>query len=218
MTIGVFDSGIGGLSVANAIKHALPEHEIIFKNDAAHMPYGTKSMDEVLAFCLPVLESLVEEGVDCIVIACNTVGTNLIEILRKILTVPLVSVEPMIKPASEITKSDVVAVCATPATLASQRYNELKQKFAANIKVLEPDCSGWAYMIEKNEVDDQEIAAQIDSALEQKADVIVLGCTHYHWIEEKIKTMVGDKAIVLQPEPAIVEQVERVLTEIRQRL
>ncbi len=215
MKIGVFDSGIGGLSVANAIKLAMPEHEIIFKNDAEHVPYGTRSLDEILAFTLPVLQELVDEGVVCIVIACNTVSTNLIETLRKLIVVPLIAMEPMVKPAAKQTKTGVIAVCATPRTLESRRYAYLKEAYAPDTKVLEPDCSNWALMIEQNKVDVNAITKLVDDITRQKADVIVLGCTHYHWIEELIVEATNGKAVVLQPEQPVIRELGVVLAEIR---
>jgi glutamate racemase len=211
MKIGVFDSGIGGLSVAKAIKRALPDHEIIFKNDAEHVPYGTKTMDEVLAFSLPVLQSLVDDGVACIVIACNTVSTNLMDTLEKLLPVPLIGVEPMLPEAAELTKSKVIAVCATPATLASSRYLQLKEEIGNDIDVVEPDCSDWASMIERNEIDQQQIAHRMQRAIHDGADVIVLGCTHYHWIEEEIYQVVNGLATLVQPEDKVVGQVCQLL-------
>lgn len=120
--IGVFDSGIGGLSVKLAIEKALPEAEVLFRSDREHMPYGDKPPQEVLGYVVPVLSALAREGCDVIVIACNTVTTNHIEELRRRLAVPLIGIEPMVKLAAEQTKTGVVAVCATPATLASERY------------------------------------------------------------------------------------------------
>ncbi len=214
MKIGVFDSGIGGLSVANAIKAAMPEHEIIFKNDAKHVPYGTRTLDEILAFTIPVLQELVEEGVVCIVIACNTVSTNLIGTLREIFDVPLIAMEPMVKPAAEQTKTGVVAVCATPRTLASPRYAELKETYAPGVTVLEPDCSTWATMIETDHVDVSAIKQLTQGVLDQGADVIVLGCTHYHWIEEMIRQICSGKAEVLQPEQPVIRELARVLARL----
>lgn len=214
MKIGVFDSGIGGLSVANAIKQALPQHEVIFKNDAKHVPYGSRSMDEVLTFVLPILQSMVAEGAQCIVIACNTVSTNLIEPLRKLIEVPLVAMEPMVKPAAEQTESGVIAVCATPATLNSERYKWLKTTYAKGIKVLEPDCSTWASMIETNTVDEASIRNLVEEVISQNSDVIVLGCTHYHWIEELIKKLCAGRAAVLQPEQPVIQQLTKVLAQL----
>lgn len=211
MTIGVFDSGRGGLSVANAIAKALPQHQVLFRDDSAHLPYGTKPMDEVLGYAAPVLQSLVDDGADCIVVACNTVSTNLIAPLRQQLAVPLVAVEPMIKPAAKQTKSGVIAVCATPATLASSRYAELKRAYAANVTVLEPDCADWAALIEQNSLNEVRIRAAIEPALQASADMIVLGCTHYHWIEREIKAICAGEATVIQPEQAVMRQLQRVL-------
>jgi glutamate racemase len=214
MKIGVFDSGIGGLSVANAIKQAFPEHEVIFKNDAKHVPYGSRSMDEVLAFTLPILQSMVMEGAGCIVIACNTVSTNLIDQLRNVMDVPLIAMEPMVKPAAKMTKAGVIAVCATPATLRSERYAWLKDEYAKNVRVLEPDCSSWAAMIEANNVDTKVIETLVHDVIAQTADVIVLGCTHYHWIEQLIKQSAGRNAVILQPEKPVIAELTRVLARL----
>lgn len=209
MKIGVFDSGVGGLSVAQAIEKALPEHEIIFRNDAKHVPYGTKPPEELLGYVRPILESLVAEGCAIIVIACNTVSTTLHDELKKVISVPLVALVPMVKPAAELTKSKVIAVCATPTTLSSRRYAELKEQYAQGIKVVEPDCSTWTRMIEDKALDEAVIADGINDALTLGADVIVLGCTHYHWIEKEIKEIAGEQARVIQPTEAIVKELTR---------
>ncbi len=146
--IGVFDSGVGGLSVANAIEKALPNVEVLFVNDAEHVPYGTKSPEIVYSYVLPILKKLVKDGCDVIVIACNTVTTTLIKKLRDEIRVPLIGMEPMVKSAALQTHSGIIAVCATPATLASERYEWLKDTFAKDIAVIEPDCSRWSEMIE----------------------------------------------------------------------
>ena len=209
--IGVFDSGMGGLSVVLAIKQALPELEVVFQNDASHVPYGTKSPDELLGYVVPIFQELVEEGCEVIVVACNTVSTTLIDGLRRRFDVPLIGMEPMVKPAAEMTKTGVIAICATPATLASGRYQKLKAEYADGIKVLEPDCSDWALMIEERDVDVAKVEERINEVLLDGADVIVLGCTHYHWIEEEILEMAAHRASVIQPEPAVIEQLKRVL-------
>jgi glutamate racemase len=147
------------------------------------------------------------------VVACNTVSTTIIEFLRTSLSVPLIAMEPMVKPAAQITKSGVIAVCATPSTLRSERYHWLKKAYASHVKVIEPDCSDWAYMVEVNQLDRQNIAERINSACEAGADVSVLGCTHYHWIEELIQQIAGNRAQVLQPEQPVIEQLKRVLAQ-----
>lgn len=213
MKIGVFDSGVGGQSVANAITAALPENEILFVNDAQHVPYGTKTPDQIHDFVVPILQQLVTDDCQVIVIACNTVTTTLIEELRKQIPVPLIGMEPMVKPAAEQTKTGKIAVCATPTTLASDRYQWLKQTYAQNVEVLEPDCSDWSALIESNQIDRQHIHEQIESVCQAGADVIVLGCTHYHWIEDIITQEAKGRAIVIQPEQPVIEQLKRVLQQ-----
>lgn len=214
MTIGVFDSGVGGQSVANAIKKALPTHKIIYAEDKKHVPYGTKTPEEILGYVLPILEKLVADDCQIIVIACNTVSTNLIEELRQRFEIPLIAMEPMVKPAAELTKTGVIAVCATPTTLSSKRYKFLKRHYAKELKVIEPDCSDWAYMIEHKAIDTAHIRPRIDDALDQGADVIVLGCTHYHWIEQEIQRLAKNKAVVIQPEQAVIKQLQRVIEQL----
>ena len=121
--IGVFDSGVGGLSVARAIEKALPDLEVRFVHDTSeHFPYATKTPDEIYRFIVPIFQRLVDEGCEVVVVACNTVSTTLIKRLRGAFAVPMVACEPMVKPAATLTKSGVIAVCATPTTLASERY------------------------------------------------------------------------------------------------
>lgn len=211
MKIGVFDSGIGGLSVARAIEKALPDVEVIYASDREHMPYGDKPPAQVRAFVLPILENLVAQGCEAIVIACNTVTTHHIQALRQRIDVPFIGIEPMIKPATVATKTGVIAVCATPATLASERYAWLKQTYAQGVRVLEPDCSHWAYMIEHDQVNEAQIAEQINALCDHGADVIVLGCTHYHWIEELIRRIARDRAVVIQPEQPVIARLKAVL-------
>ena len=209
--IGVFDSGVGGLSVAKSIQQALPGHDVIHASDKLHIPYGTKTPQQIHSYVLPILRRLVDEGCKVIVIACNTVTTTIIGTLRQELEVPLIGMEPMIKPAAKLTKTGVIAVCATPTTLSSKRYDLLKKTYAKDVKVIEPDCSDWAQLIENNQININQIYERINTACQKGADVIVLGCTHYHWIEETIKKIADGRAIVLQPEQPVIDQLKRVL-------
>ena len=213
MKIGVFDSGVGGLAFVNSINNSDIHAEVIFKNDSKHLPYGDKTPKELYNWVLPILKSLQNDGCEVIVVACNTVTTNIINDLRQKINVPLIGVEPMIKPAAELTKSKTIAVCATPATLASKRYAELKDTYAKSLKVLEPDCSDWTAMIESKEMDHQKLQAQIEDVCKNGADVIVLGCTHYHWIEEDIKKVASGRATIIQPELSVIENLKKVLEQ-----
>jgi glutamate racemase len=214
MKIGVFDSGVGGQAVVNAIKKQLPELEIIYKEDKAHVPYGSRSIKEIHSFVRPIFQEFINEGCQVIVVACNTVTTNLISSLREEFSVPMVGMEPMVKPAAEKTRSKIIAVCATPRTLTSARYEWLKETYAPGIRVLEPDCSDWALMIESNTLDREKVAKRIEEVINSGADQIILGCTHYHWIEELIKEIAAGRANVIQPEGPVVAQLKRVIAQL----
>lgn len=212
--VGVFDSGVGGLLVASAIKKALPNLDVVYKEDRAHVPYGTRGIEEIHGFVKPIFQKFVEEDCRVIVVACNTVTTNLIEKLRTEFSIPMVGMEPAVKPAAQKSKSRVITVCATPRTLGSKRYKWLKKTYAKNIEVLEPNCSDWAEMIETQSVDRDKIAKIITNSLQKKSDQIVLGCTHYHWIEQLIKQLASNKADVIQPEKPVIAQLKRVLARV----
>jgi glutamate racemase len=210
--IGVFDSGIGGLSVVRAIQHALPAAEIIFLTDEKNFPYATKTPPVIWRGIVPIFQEFVEQQVDAVVVACNTVSTTLSTELRaKFPSMAFVMMDPMIKPAAELTKSGIIAVCATPTTLRSKRYASLKQSYASGVQVLEPDCADWSYLIEHQQMYEIRIRHEIEPLLKAGADVIVLACTHYHWIEKEVKRLAAGRATVLQPEPAVILQLRRVL-------
>ncbi len=215
MKIGVFDSGVGGKSVVNAIEKALPELEIAYVTDKDNLPYGTKTPEQLIELVIPKLKQLEAAGCQAIVVACNTVTTTIIKEAREAIKIPIIAVEPMVKPACEMTKSKTIAVCATPTTLNSNRYKELLELNARHITVLEPDCSDWVYLIETKAADRSSIENRIVEVCEEGADVIVLGCTHYHWIEQEIKE-IADKygAKVIQPEAALVARLKRVLEQL----
>lgn len=210
-TIGVFDSGIGGLSLANTIQRILPDTNVIFKNDSANVPYGTKTNKELLELSLPLLQDLAEKS-DVLVIACNTLTTNLLPEIQAAVSIPVIGVEPLVERANLYTISKTICVCATPRTLSSGRYAQLKAEFASDITVIEPDCSDWSAMIEKYDVDHKKIRKIIKDACKQGADVIVLGCTHYHWIADEITKAASKYNVkVIFPEESVVERLKLVL-------
>lgn len=211
LKIGVFDSGVGGLSIVNAIKSALPEAEVIYAEDRSNVPYGNKNPEELYKLVLPILNTLSNSGCDVIVIACNSVSTTILDKLRTVVPCLLIGVEPMVQQAVKLTKSGIITVCATPTTLKSQRYAQLKNEFVGKNIILEPDCSQWAYLIETDQIDRYIIRGIIGDVIQQGSDVIVLGCTHYHWIEQDIKQIVGDHAVILQPETNVIAELKRVL-------
>lgn len=210
MRLGIFDSGIGGEAIARPLKTAFPTADILIVNDRKNLPYGNKSPDEVRVLTDQSIRPLL--GRDIIVIACNTATTLALPYLRaKYPQQKFIGIEPMIKPASILTRAGTICVCATPATLASKRYSELVLQFASKCQIIEPDCSRWASMIERNTLTEQHIKDAILPVLEAGADIIVLGCTHYHWIRQSIIDLVGDQASVIDPSEAIVDRVRYLL-------
>ena len=213
MKIGIFDSGVGGKSFIEAANKRFPEAEIVYKEDRDNLPYGNKSVERLLELTQPIFRQFEIEKCDAVLVACNTVTTTIITDLRKLIGVPLVGVEPMIKPAAAMTKTKVVAVCATPATLASNRYAYLKHEHASGVRVIEPDCSDWASMIEQSRANELHLAELMQELRQNLVDVVVLGCTHYHWIEAELKDLAAPDIQVIQPIEPVLKQLEKVLKE-----
>ena len=214
MKLGVFDSGIGGEAVAESLKKEFPTAQIITVNDRKNVPYGDKSPSEVIHLTMAAIQPLLDVGCDIIIIACNTATTIAIEHLRIVFPgQKFIGLEPMVKPAAHLTKSHTIAVCATPATLTSQRYTNLLKKYALHLEVIEPDCSQWAYWIENNSINRQHIESTINDVCARGADVIVLACTHYHWIKELIAGIADGRAVVIEPSEAIARRVRQLLSE-----
>lgn len=212
MKIGVFDSGVGGKAIAESLQKDFTNDEIIYVHDAAHMPYGSRTTEDIQQLTKAAIQPLLESECDCIVIACNTATAAAIEYLRVTYPeVPFVGLEPMVKPAASLTKSGVIAICATPATLDSERYAKLKQDYATDITVMEPECSNWAQMIEHDEMEEISIQEMVTDMLHADVDVIVLACTHYHWIKDDIIRLAGRDVTVIDPSDAISRQVAIIL-------
>ena len=208
MKIDVFDSGIGGQAVAKRLQELLPDAQIICIDDHEHVPYGSRPIEEIIQLADAAIKPLIEAACDAIVIACNTVTTVAISHLRaEYPTMNFVGIEPMVKPAAAQTKSEVIAVLATTVTLHSSSYDTLKKTWAEGITIIEPDTSTWAALIESGKSEEVPIEDVIFSLVEQNVDVIVLACTHYHWLKERAQTAAGSRAIVLEPSDAIGNRV-----------
>jgi glutamate racemase len=204
MKIGVFDSGIGGRAVAKRLSELLPDAEIICVDDHEHVPYGSRPEEEIIQLTDTAIHPLIDAKCDAIVIACNTVTTVAITHLRtEYPDMNFVGIEPMVKPAATQTKSGVIAVLATPVTLASHSYKLLKETWAEGVIVLEPDTTSWASLIEAGKADEVPIEETVFQLIEQNVDIIVLACTHYHWLKERAVTEAGSRALVLEPSDAI---------------
>lgn len=212
MKLGVFDSGIGGEAVAAALQLSFPSAKIDTLNDREHVPYGGKSASEVCTLTDAAIQPFLDGTYDVIILACNTATMSAIDYLRK--TYPaqvFIGIEPMIKPAATLTQTGIIAVCATPTTLASKRYRELIMQYGTHLEILEPDCSEWAYLIENNQINRSHIQAIVEEVCGRGADVIVLGCTHYHWIKDIIVEFAAGRAQVLEPSEAIGQRVSSLL-------
>ncbi len=216
--VGIFDSGIGGLSVVDAIVRLLPEERLIYFGDTARIPYGTKSPDTIREYASQITRFLLDQGCKAIVVACNTASAPALPYLRaQWPDVPIVGMEPAVKPGAEATKTGKVGVLATRGTLQSERYATLMNRFARHIEVLENPCIGLVELIEKEQFDAQETEALLRRImlpmLEQGVDTLVLGCTHYPFVLPLIRRIAGDEIAIINPAPAVARQLERVLNE-----
>ncbi len=212
MKIGIFDSGIGGEAVARDLRQHFPQATIVTVSDRANLPYGSKTPEQIIHLTDAAIQPLLSTGCDVIIIACNTATALALPTLRsRYPAEKFIGLEPMIKTAASLTQSNIIAVCATPATLHSPRYAALKSTYATGFTVCEPDCSTWAMMIENNDVNEQTIRTTIESVIEDGADVIVLACTHYHWIQTLVETITNGRAVIIEPTDAIARRVSQLV-------
>ena len=201
-----------------AIRELLPNEDLIYFGDNAHLPYGEKSMEEIRKFSEGVTDFLLEKKCKLIVIACNTASAAALKYLREIHPeIPFVGMEPAVKPAAEQTQSGVVGVIATTATFQGELFASVVERFAQNVKVLNQPCPGLVQQIEagKLETADTEtmLRGWLEPMMEKNIDTLVLACTHYPFVLPLIKKIVGEKVRVIDPAPAVARQVKKVLTE-----
>jgi glutamate racemase len=214
--IGVFDSGVGGLSVLKAIRRRLPDQPMIFMADQAHVPYGSRPLEEVRSYAESITRFLLARGSRLIVVACNTASAAALHHLRQVFPqAPFVGMEPAVKPAAENTHSGVVGVLATPATFQGVLYASVMERFAQGVTVLQHTCPGLVQQIEAGRLDDSETRRILEDALipmlAQGIDTIVLGCTHYPFVIPLIQKIAGPSVRVIDPAPAVARQVQRLV-------
>ncbi|TXF89177.1 glutamate racemase [Neolewinella aurantiaca] len=213
--IGIFDSGIGGLSVATAMAELLPEESLLYVADNAYAPYGPRSAESILERSRKITGFLLAEGAKMIVVACNTATSIAIDALREEFPeVPFVGMEPAVKPAA---KAGRVGVLATAATLGSSRYLTLRDKHLKGKEVYENACVGLVPLIEEGPAVEVALSAKLASILDpmlaEGVDAIVLGCTHYPLIKDEIQAVCGVGVNIIDPSPAAARQVERLLLQ-----
>lgn len=205
MKIGVFDSGKGGEFIAAGLRRLLPDYEYVVVNDREHVPYGSRSKEEVVALTDAAIQPLLDEC-EIIVIACNAATMAGIAVLReKYLDTKFVGIEPMVKPAAAISQNKRIAVLATPLTLKSQRYRQLCAQYAAEVAIDEPDTSGWAAAIERSSLDDISFD-ELRECVTAGCDTIVLACTHYLSLQPRM-SQEFPTATILEPTEAIARQI-----------
>lgn len=215
--VGIFDSGVGGLSVAREIRQALPAEDLLYVADTAYCPYGDRPADEVRERALAVGRHLVGAGAKVVIVACNTATGAALELLREALPVPVIGLEPAVKTGVARTRNGHVGVMATAGTLRSDRFARLVQAHANGTRVTAQPCPGLVDLIEQGHLDGPLLAARVadltDPLRDAGVDTVVLGCTHYPFIAGPLRQALGADVEIVDSGPAIARRLRQVLRE-----
>ena len=210
--IGVFDSGIGGLSVLREIRILMPGADLIYVADTAYLPYGTKAEEAIQKRAKHIVEFLISQGAVIIVIACNTATAAAANYLRKTFEIPIIGMEPAVKPAASLTNSGVIAVLATENTTKSNRLAELTDRYAHHIKVLTQPCHGLVELVEANDLYSPKAFELLNSyiapLIDANADILILGCTHYPFLKPAVQKIVGKNVKILDTGIAVAQHTQ----------
>lgn len=217
-TLGIFDSGSGGLSVYRELVKVLPRERFIYYSDNAHCPYGEKTALYIQERARFITDFLLGKGADIIVVACNTATAAAISMLREEYpSVPFVGMEPAVKPAALGTRTGVIGVLATAGTLKGSKYLHTRGRFEDNVRIAEHVGQGFVELVEAGILDGPEaeatVRASLQPLLDKGADVVVLGCTHYPFLRPVIERIAGPGVQVIDPAPAVARQAQRLLEE-----
>jgi len=214
--IGIFDSGVGGLSVLNAIHQLMLSENLIYFADSQYTPYGDKSEKQIEDRVLAIAKQLIKQEVKAIVVACNTATAAAVESIRKLYPVPIIGLEPALKPASENTQNRRVGVIATKATLDSQKYQDLKDNVAKNIELTEKASPVFVNLVENaHEINDKELAlieTELAGFKQANVDSLVLGCTHYPFLTEAISAIMGTHVTLYESGLPVAQELQRRLS------
>ncbi len=216
--IGIFDSGVGGLSVWREIARHLPREDTLYFADQIHIPYGPRPPEQLQQFSEAITRFLLERGCKAIVVACNTASAAALRHLRETFPlIPFVGMEPAVKPAAETTQTRIVGVLATPATFQGALFASVVERFANGVQLINQVCPGLVEQVEAGKIDTPDADAMLrgflQPILDANADTIVLACTHYPFVIESIRRIAGPGVKVIDPSPAIARQTGRVLAE-----
>jgi glutamate racemase len=207
---------VGGISVLRAIREQMPEESIIYFGDQGHVPYGSRSMEQIQSFSEAITRFLLAQGAKIIVVACNTASAaGLKDLRKKFAEVQFVGMEPAVKPAAERTLTGKVGVLATPATFQGALYTSVVERFAKGVELFQDTCPGLVQQIEHGKLNGEETRRILEHALrpmlKKNIDTVVLGCTHYPFVIPLIQQLVGKNVRVIDPAPAVANQTERLL-------
>ncbi len=212
-TVGVFDSGVGGLSVLHHIRAALPDAHLIYVADSGHVPYGDKPASYIERRALAITQFLVDQGAESVVVACNTATGAAVASLRARHARPIVGMEPAVKPAVAATRSGVVGVLATIGTLESARFAALLDKYAGDVEIVTQGCPGLVEQVERGKLDGAETRALIERytapLLARGADTLILGCTHYPFLAPLIREVAGAHVTLVDTGAAVARELTR---------
>ncbi len=214
--IGVFDSGIGGLSVLMEIHTLLPDEDLIYVADQEWAPYGTRTLEEVRARAVAIAAELIGRGCKVVVVACNSASAAALHHLRDVFPgTPFVGMEPALKPAAESTENGAVGVLATATTFQGELYASVLDRHAANVAVHEVAAPRLAMLVEEGNLEEAErdLRELLGPMLAAGIDTLVLGCTHYSFLHDQIRAVVGPQVRLVDPAPAVARQLQRVLTD-----
>lgn len=206
--IGIFDSGLGGIGIFKEIKKRLPHEDLLYYADNKHVPYGAKSKQEIQKLTLSALKRMEAFGCSMIVIACNTATTSGIDYYRQKIKLPLVGVVPVIKTAAALTKNKKIALLATPLTNKNIYIDQLIEKFAADCHINKIACPDWVMAVENQNINNALLNKYLRKITDE--DVIVLGCTHFPLIKNRIQKQIGKKIIIIDSNSAVSRHVRRV--------
>lgn len=213
----MFDSGLGGLSVLRELTRLVPDRNVIYVADSAHVPYGTKPPAFIRDRSLAITEFLVDgQGAETVVVACNTATTHAVSALReRFASIPIVGMEPALKPAAAATRRGIVGVLATPATLGGERFIDLAERYTDGIELLTQPSPGLVEQVEAGDLDGPEterlLRLYTGPMLARGADTIVLGCTHYPFLRDTLQRIVGPDVALIDTGAAVARQTARVL-------
>jgi glutamate racemase len=216
--IGVFDSGVGGLSILDEALRQLPQHDYIYLADSVNAPYGEKSSEWITQRSLSLCKYLADAGCDAIVVACNTATAQAIEQIRIEVKVPVIGIEPGIKPAAMQSQNRIVGVLATEATLNSDKFNALLATLPNDCRFIKQSGAGLVPLIEAGKADSDEtlelLAKHLGPIQDAGSDTLVLGCTHYPFLRKAIRTLLGDSITLIDTSEAVVRQLKRQLEQL----